>query len=194
MSDFEQPQGKDSVTTAQLAYVIGIERKRIENDIQRGLLPVEAGEGTGKARQWPLSQAIRINFFYLLRDRFGLDGKVAADHAANPAIEWCAADSTAGQRALWAIYKSRGESCAEKVNLFELLSNEWGFVVHPKHPGSDAQYTAMMTGIILIDVSAIEKQVSARWEAWWKHANSRHSWDYLDFFKEISQLNEGFDS
>lgn len=194
MQENYSPQPKDKITTAQLAFVIGIERKRIENDIQRDLLPVEPGEGTGKARFWCVDQAVRTAFFYTLRDQFGVDGKLAAEHARNRDLAWRMTEGAPEGRNLWAVYKHWGVSHVEVTTMQQLLNTKFGLSVFPQENRGEGAIKQFVYGLFLIDMLAIEHAVLARWEVWRQHANMANPAGYVSFFNEIGRLNEGFSS
>ena len=148
----------DSVQTAQLATVLAVERKRFENDQQRGLLPVEAGSGTGYHLRWTREDAFRIALFYLLRDHFGL--------APRPAAALAAAEDAARRfepgRTILAVYRHQGTFHLEALPEQVSTADEGGFDVFPG-PEDAGAVAVNVPAVMMIDAGRLDREIAERW-------------------------------
>lgn len=181
-----------SLSTAQLAFVIGVERKRIENDIHRKWLPVEPSVGSGNARTFDRDDVFRCLFFYTLREIVGVEASVARDIVKSTLAHLWRRERG---RTFYAVYRFGGGYHCELTVPSELFSGEPGFSVYPSEEEDGGAAEAKVHAVTLIDATALDAVISEN-VAELQHFQSglgladreRHT----RYFERITKLNEGY--
>lgn len=148
------------ISTEDMARLAQVERKRFDNDIQRGYLPLIEGPGRGNSRSFSVRDAVHVLTFYMLRDGLELSAGVAGAFARLLANEnW----RVEGGPNLYALRYREGLPSVERVTVRE----DGRLYSAPSAPlkATIEDYVfgeSRAAAVIIIDLDTIDRSFHAR--------------------------------